>query len=267
MKAPRANSRVRNSEAPATKALDELRAMMSGPVFAPAGNDFDAGREVWNAAITHRPAIIARCASVEDVQAAVTVAVAHGLPISVKAGGHDWAGRSLREGGLVIDLSRMRGVAVDPLTRTALVDGGVTIGTLVRVARRHGLVPVTGTVRTVGMAGLTLAGGYGPLAGKWGLALDNLLGAEVVLPDGRRVEADSTTNPELFWALRGGGGNFGVVTRLIYRLHPIDPVVAGLAIFKMRDARTVLAGYRELVARAPDELTLQMGVMATPAGP
>jgi FAD/FMN-containing dehydrogenase len=167
----------------------------------------------------------------------------------------------------VIDLSGMREVRVDPLNHCASVEGGATIGDLVRACRPHELLPVTGTVRTVGMAGLTLAGGYGPLAGKWGLALDNLLGAEVVLPDGRRVEADSSTNPELFWALRGGGGNFGVVTRLIYRLHPIDPVVAGLAIFKMRDARTVLAGYRELLARAPDELTLQIGVMATPAGP
>src|SRR5262245_41037186 len=122
-----------------TKALDELREMISGPVFATAEDDFDVAREAWNAAIPHRPAIIARCASVFDVQAAVTVAVGHGLPLSVKAGGHDWAGRSLRDGGLLIDLSRMRGVSVDPLTRTALVDGGVTIGTLVRVCRRHGL--------------------------------------------------------------------------------------------------------------------------------
>ena len=240
--------------------------MMSGPAFAPAANDFDAGREVWNAAVTHRPAIIARCASVEDVQAAVTVAVAHGLPLSVKAGGHDFAGRSLRHGGLVIDLSRMRGVSVDPLTRTALVDGGVTIGQLVRVCRRHGLLPVTGTVRTVGMAGLTLGGGYGPLAGKFGLALDNLLAAEVVLADGRRIVADAATNPDLFWALRGGGGNFGVVTRLRYQLHAIE-VVAGLAVFPMRDARVVLRGYREFLAKSPDELTLQMGVLGTPAGP
>ena len=241
--------------------------MMSGPVFAPAGDDFDAGREVWNAAITHRPALIARCASVEDVEAAVTVAVAHGLPLSVKAGGHDWAGRSLRNGGLVIDLSRMRGVTVDPVTQTALVDGGVTIGHLVRVCRRHGLVPVTGTVRTVGMAGLTLCGGYGPLAGKCGLALDNLLAAEVVLADGRRVLADASTNPDLFWALRGGGGNFGVVTRLRYQLHALEPVVAGLAVFPMRDARVVLRGYREFLAKAPDELTLQMGVLGTAVGP
>ena len=267
MNAPRASSLARSSQAPAKEALDELRAMMSGRAFAPAGNDFDAGREVWNAAVTHRPAIIARCVSVADVQAAVTVAVAHGLPLSVKSGGHDWAGRSLRDGGLVIDLSRMRGVTVDTRTRTALVDGGVTIGHLVQVCRRHGLLPVTGTVRTVGMAGLTLGGGYGPLAGKCGLALDNLLAAEVVLADGRCVVADATTNPDLFWALRGGGGNFGVVTRLQYQLHALEPLVAGLAVFPMRDVRVVLRGYREFLAKAPDELTLQMGVLGTPAGP
>ena len=267
MKNARAPFGGRDSETSVTKALGELRSIMSGPVFIPPEEGFDAGREVWNAAITHRPAIIARCMSVEDVQAAVKVGVAHGLPLSVKAGGHDWAGRSLADGGLVIDLSRMRGVVVDPLTRTALVDGGVTIGTLVRVSRHHGLLPVTGTVRTVGMSGLTLAGGYGPLVGKCGLALDNLLAAEVVLADGRRVVADAATNPDLFWALRGGGGNFGVVTRLRYQLHAIDQVVAGLAVFPMRNARVVLRGYRELLSRAPDELTLQMGVLGTPAGP
>ena len=248
-------------------ALQQLRAQMTGTVLSPGDDGYQAAREVWNAAVPHRPAIIACCGSPADVQVAVAVAVEHGLPLSVKAGGHDWAGRSLRHDGLVIDLSRMREVKVDPLTRTAVVEGGVTIGDLVRACRPYGLVPVTGTVRTVGMSGLTLAGGYGPLAGRYGLALDNLIAAEVVLADGRRVVADRSTHPDLFWAFRGGGGNFGVVTRLSYRLHPHEQVVAGLAVFPMRDARTVLRGYRELLDWSPDELTLQMGMMATPAGP
>src|SRR5262249_35924897 len=152
-------------------------------------------------------------------------------------------------------------------TRAATIEGGATIGDLVRACRPHGLAPVTGTVRTVGMSGLTLAGGYGPLAGRCGLVLDNLLAAEVVLADGQRVIADVLTNAELFWALAGGGGNFGVVPRLRYRLYPFERVVAGLAVFPIRDARVVLRGYRELLASAPDELTIQMGVLATPAGP
>jgi len=248
-------------------ALQQLRASMSGTVLSPGDANYHSAREVWNAAVRHRPAIIACCAGPADVQAAITVAVEHGLPLSVKAGGHDWAGRSLRHEGLVIDLSQMREVTVDPLARTATIEGGVTIGDLVRACRPYGLLPVTGTVRTVGMSGLTLAGGYGPLAGRCGLALDNLLAAEVVLADGRRVVADPETHPDLFWALRGGGGNFGVVTHLKYRLHPIERVVAGLAVFPMRDARAVLRGYRELLDSSPDELTLQMGVLATPAGP
>src|SRR5215813_13310216 len=248
-------------------ALQQLRTAMSGPVFSSEDEGYQSAREIWNGAIPHQPAIIACCVSVADVQAAVAVAAHHGLPLSVKAGGHDWAGRSLRHGGVVVDLSRMRSVTVDSLTRAATIEGGAIIGDLARACRPHGLAPVTGTVRTVGMAGLTLAGGYGPLAGRCGLALDNLLAAEVILADGRRVIADALTNPDLFWALRGGGGNFGVVTRLRYRLHPFEQVVAGLAVFPMRDARVVLRGYRELLASAPDELTLQMGVLATPAGP
>ena len=248
-------------------ALQQLRVAMSGPVFSSEDEGYGEAREIWNAAVVHQPAMIACCVSTADVQAAVTVAAHYQLPLSVKAGGHDWAGRSLREGGVVIDLSRMRSVTVDPLTRAATIEGGATIGDLVRACRPHGLAPVTGTVRTVGMSGLTLAGGYGPLAGRCGLVLDNLLAAEVVLADGQRVIADALTNAELFWALRGGGGNFGVVTRLRYRLYPFERVVAGLAVFPIRDARVVLRGYRELLASAPDELTIQMGVLATPAGP
>ena len=253
--------------APLMKALQRLRELMSGTVLSITEDGYQAAREVWNAAVPHRPAIIACCADAADVESAVRVAVEHGLPLSVKAGGHDWAGRSLRHGGLVLDLSRMRKVTVVPSTRTAVVDGGATIGDLVHASRPLGLSPVTGTVRTVGMSGLTLGGGYGPLAGRFGLALDNLLAAEVVLADGRRVVADSDNQPDLFWALRGGGGNFGVVTQLTYRVHPIDRVVAGLAVFPLRDARTVLRGYRALLHESPDALTLQMGVLGTPAGP
>src|SRR5262249_44211508 len=153
--------------------LQQLRMAISGPVFSTEDEGYQAAREIWNAAVPHQPAIIACCLSSADVRAAVTIAADHRMPVSVKAGGHDWAGRSLCHGGWVIDPSRRGSVPVDPLTRAATVEGGATIGDLVRACRPHGLVPATGAVRTVGMAGLTLAGGYGPLAGRCGLALDN----------------------------------------------------------------------------------------------
>src|SRR5215813_14242339 len=258
---------MKSSLSPAPRsALHQLRAAITGSVLSAADLPYESARRIWNGAVDNHPAFIARCAGVEDLQAAVRIAREHGLPLSVRGGGHDWAGRSVREGALVVDLSGMRRVTIDAAARVAHVEGGATIGDLVAAARPHGLATATGTVKVVGMAGLTLAGGYGPLNGRCGLALDNLLGADVILADGRRITASAEENDDLYWALRGGGGNFGIVASLRYRLHPIESVVAGFALYPLSDASAVLDGYRELIGSAPDELTLMTGAVGGPDG-
>jgi FAD/FMN-containing dehydrogenase len=211
--------------------------------------------------------VIARCRDTAEVALAVRAARDAGLPLSVRAGGHDWAGRALRDGGLVVDLTGMRGVTVDPAARTAVVEGGATATDLLGATAAHNLVTPTGVVGSVGMAGLTTVGGYGPLIGRYGLALDNLAGAEVVLADGTTVKAGPADDADLWWALRGGGGNFGVVTRLEYRLHELPAVLAGMLMFPAADAGPVLAGYAEIVADAPDDLTVMTGFLPGPDGP
>jgi len=196
-------------------------------------------RRIWNGAVDHAPALIVRPRSTKEVQTAVSAAAQHGLPLSVRGGGHDWAGRSIRHGGLVIDLSAMSRVVVEPQTQTATLQGGATASDVITTAKAFGLVAVTGTVGGVGLAGLTMGGGYGPLVGRYGLALDNLLGAEVVLADGRCIAATPSQEPELYWALRGGGGHFGVVTLLKVRLHPVPDVLTGLIVYRWSDAELV----------------------------
>jgi FAD/FMN-containing dehydrogenase len=262
----------------ATAAIGELRSALRGTVLSAPDPAYDGARRIWNGAIDRRPAVIARCADDKDVAAAVRIAREHELPLSVLCGGHDWGGRALREGGVVIDLSAMRRVSVDPApatgtgtgtaadTATVTVEGGARAGDVVAATHPHGLAPVTGLVKAVGMAGLTLAGGYGLLAGAHGLALDNLLSAQVVLADGRTVTASSEDDQDLYWALRGGGGNFGVVTAMRYRVHPIEAVLSGLVLFPLTQGRMVLRGYRELIAEAPDELTVMAGFVGGPDG-
>jgi FAD/FMN-containing dehydrogenase len=244
----------------------ELRKAITGTVLTAADPAYEDARRVWNGAVDRRPAVIVRCARSADVAASVRVAREHALPLSVRAGGHDWAGRAVREGGLVVDLSELREVDVDAASGTADVQGGVRAGDLASAAHRHGAIPVAGTVNAVGMAGFTLGGGYGLLLGRYGLACDNLTVARVVLADGSEVRADAQENPDLLWALRGGGGNFGVATRLRYRVHPGASVVAGLLLFPLSRASEVLRGYRELVAEAPDELTVMAGFATGPEG-
>jgi hypothetical protein len=245
---------------------DELRAAMSGPVALPGQQLYDEGSRVWNGAVRHRPAIVAFCKQPEDVQAAVRAARRHRLPLSVRGGGHDWAGRALRDGGLVIDLTGMRDVAVDPQALVANVAGGARAQDVAAAAGAHSLVAALGNCGTVGMAGLTLGGGYGPLSGTCGLAADNLLGAEIVLADGRRVTTGPDAEPELFWALRGGGGNFGVVTALRVRLHPARDMLAGTITYNWNEAGAVLRRYAAFAATAPDELGVAVGVMSGPDG-
>jgi FAD/FMN-containing dehydrogenase len=250
----------------AAMAARTLRGSMAGSVLLAGDQDYETARLVWNGAVSRMPAVIARCASEDDVVAVVRTAREHGLPLSVRGGGHDWAGRALCDGGLVADLSPMHDVTVTTAW-TAIAGGGATAGDVVAAARPHGLVPVTGTVKAVGQAGLTLAGGYGPLNGRHGLALDNLLSARVVLADGRAVTASAEQHADLFWALRGGGGTLGVVTQAVYRLRSLASVLAGLLVFPLAEATAVLAGYREMIARAPDELTLMTGFFTGPEGP
>src|SRR5215469_7527864 len=198
----------------------ELRNVMQGNVVLRGDDDYVQTRQIWNGAVEHQPVLFALCETSGDVQAAVRSARQHGFPLSVRGGGHDWAGRALRHNGLVIDMSHMRGVAVDTEASAATIEGGATAVDVITAAVPHGLLAATGNCGTVGMVGLTTGGGYGPLTPRYGLALENLLAAEVVLADGRLVHCDDRENPELFWALRGGGGNFGVVTAMRVRLHP-----------------------------------------------
>jgi FAD/FMN-containing dehydrogenase len=245
---------------------DELRTAMSGAVALPGHELYEVGSRVWNRAVRRRPAIVAFCEQAEDVQAAVRVARHHGLPLSVRGGGHDWAGRALSDGGLVIDLTRMRDVAVDPRALVATVAGGARAKDVATAAGAHGLVAAMGNCGTVGMAGFSLGGGYGPLSGTCGLAADNLLSAEVVLADGRRVTAGPGAEPELLWALRGGGGNFGVVTSMRVRLHPVRDMLAGTVIYNWNEASAVLRRYAAFAATAPDELGVSVGAMPGPDG-
>src|SRR6516225_1917687 len=245
---------------------DELRGAISGSVALPGHELYDEGSRVWNGAVRRHPAIVAFCKQPEDVQAAVRAAQRHGLPLSVRGGGHDWAGRALCDDGLVIDLTGMRDVAVDPRALVATVAGGARAKDVAAAAAAHGLVAALGNCGTVGMAGLTLGGGYGPLSGTCGLAADNLLGADVVLADGQRVTTGPDAEPDLYWALRGGGGNFGVVTSLRVRLHPARHMLAGTIIYNWNDASAVLRRYASFAAMAPDELGMGVGVMSGPDG-
>jgi len=245
---------------------DELRAAIVGCVALPGSELYDEGCRVWNGAVHRRPAMIVFCEQPEDVQAAVRAARSHSLPLSVRGGGHDWAGRALRDGGLVIDLTRMRAVTVDPRALVATVSGGALAKDVAAAAAAHGLVAPLGNCGAVGMAGLTLGGGYGPLCGSYGLAADNLLGADIVLADGRRVATGANAEPDLFWALRGGGGNFGVVTSLRVRLHATRHMLMGSIIYNWNEASAVLRRYAAFTATAPDELGVAVGIMSGPDG-
>jgi FAD/FMN-containing dehydrogenase len=247
-------------------AARQLRAAMHGKVVLRGDDEYAQTRQIWNGAVEHQPALIAVCETPADVQAAVRTARQHDLPLSVRGGGHDWAGRALRHNGLVIDMSHMRRVDVDPLASVATIEGGATGIDVTSVTVPYGLVAATGNCGAVGMVGLTTGGGYSPLTSRYGLAADNLLAADVVLADGRLVHCDEHNNPDLFWAIRGGGGNFGVITSMRVRLHPIHQVLAGMMLFPWSQAESVLRGYAESLTDAPDELELITGVLPSPDG-
>lgn len=246
--------------------VNTLRRSIGTGRVATAGREYDSGRSIWNGAVSSRPDVVVRCVDPAEVGAAVLAAREFGVPLSVRGGGHDWAGRALSDGGLTIDLSGMRRVSVDPDAKVAEVSGGATAADLVAAAEPFGLTAATGTAGSVGMAGLTLGGGYGPLSGRFGLALDNLLSADVVLADGSVVTVDDEREPDLFWALRGGGGNYGVVTSMRVRLHAVPTLLSGTMIYPWDQAASVLAGLSDVLAEGPDELTVQSGVLPGPDG-
>lgn len=251
---------------PLSRLIEALRRTVDAGSVVTAGPGYDAARRVWNGAVSARPGVIVRCADPAEARAAVLAAREYGVPLSVRGGGHDWAGRALRDGGLTIDLSGLRRVTVDPVAKVAEVSAGATAGDLAAAAQSFGLTAATGSVGSVGMAGLTLGGGYGPLSGRFGLALDNLISADVVLADGSVVTADAEREPDLFWALRGGGGNFGLVTSMRVRLHAVPTLLSGMVLFPWKEAETVLAALPEALSGASDELTVQFGALAGPGG-
>ncbi len=246
--------------------LNALRQRMQGRLLMPEDDGYDAGRRIWNAMIDKRPGVIARCISSADVQVVVTFAKEQGLALSIRGGGHNIAGLALCDGGVTIDFSLMKEVRVDARVGTAVAQPGATWGEFDREAQRFGLATTGGAVSTTGIAGLTLGGGLGWLMGRCGYTIDNLLSAEVVLHDGTVVTASESSHSELFWALRGGGGNFGVVTSLEYRLHPVGLVWAGLIVHPLERLRLMLRFYRDFVSAAPDELTVHAAVMTLPTG-
>ena len=236
-------------------ALDELAGSFRGQLVGPDDPEYTEQRKVWNGSIARSPALIARCTGVADVVAAVRFARETGLQVAVRSGGHSFPGLSVCEGGLVIDLGPMKGIRVDPQARTARVQAGVLWGELDRETQAFGLATTGGIVTHTGVAGLTLGGGIGWLQRKHGLTIDNLLSADVVTAAGDFVTASETENPDLFWGLRGGGGNFGIVTEFEFRLHPVGPIVlAGPIFWPMEQAPAVLRFYREWCAEAPEEL-------------
>ena len=239
-----------------------------GRLISPDHGDYDVTRALWNGAIDRRPRLIARCSGAADVVAAVRFARDHDLEIAIRGGGHNVAGTALCDDGIVIDLSAMRGVRVDPAGRRAWVQGGALWGDVDHETQAHGLATTGGIVSHTGVAGLTLGGGVGWLMRKYGLTIDNLLAADVVTADGRFLHASADEHSDLFWALRGGGGNFGVVTSFEFRLHPVGPTVfAGPILWDASDGRAVLRFYRDFIADAPDELGTVVRFGAAPPLP
>ncbi len=238
---------------PARAAREELSGF-KGRLIGPDDAEYGEASPVYNAMIHKRPALVAQCASADDVAAIVGFAREHDLPLAVRGGGHNGAGLGTVDDGVVIDLSPMRGIEVDPEGRTVRVDGGATWGEVDRATNAHGLATPSGIISTTGVGGLTLGGGLGHLTRKCGLTIDNLLEAELVLANGERVRASADENPDLFWAIRGGGGNFGVVTSFKFRLHDVDTVVAGPTFWTVEQSAEVLKVYRDFITDAPREL-------------
>jgi FAD/FMN-containing dehydrogenase len=245
--------------------IDSLAGQLRGPVIRAGDPGYDEARQLYNAMIDKRPLALARCADVGDVIMCVNFARENEVPLAIRSGGHNGAGLGSVDDGLVIDLSEMRGVRVDPQASTVRVGPGCTTGEVDHATHAFGMAVPFGIISTTGVAGLTLSGGHGYLSRQYGLAADNLIEADVVLPDGSFVTASETENADLLWALRGGGGNFGVVTSFLFRTSPADTLYGGPIIFEMADAPAVMRWYREFQAKAPDEFYIFLGLQSVPA--
>ena len=244
----------------------DLEQRISGSILGPQDAGYEEARSVHNGLIDRRPALIVRCRTANDVVAALTLALRAGLEVSIRGGGHNVAGRAVTDGGVMIDLAEMKGIVIDPDQATAKVEGGVLWGELNEAAAEHGLAVTGGAVSGTGIAGYTLGGGLGWLMAKYGLAADNLLAVELVTAEGDILHVDDACHADLFWALRGGGGNFGIATSFTYRLHPVRIVVGGLIGHAVEAAPDLLRFYRDAVADASDDLTVFAGLVHAPDG-
>jgi hypothetical protein len=247
-------------------AIEAFKANLRGELLCPVDAGYETARKIWNGMIDRRPALIARCAGAADVIQCVQFARTHNLLVAIRGGGHNVAGHAVCDGGLMIDLSRMKGLRVDPVHRTARAEPGLTWGEFDRETQAFGLATPGGFVSTTGIAGLTLGGGWGWLARSYGLSSDNLRSVDLVTADGRFLTASATEHADLFWGVRGGGGNFGVVTSFEYQLHPVGPVLGGVVIHPFARAKAVLQFHREFTSTAPDALTCYAGLGTSPAG-
>ncbi|HXJ85068.1 MAG TPA: FAD-binding oxidoreductase [Candidatus Methylomirabilis sp.] len=246
--------------------VEQLARSLRGPLLRRGDDGYDAARRVWNGMVDKRPALIARCAGAADVVTCVRFAQEHDAKISVRGGGHNYAGKSVCDDGLMIDLSTMKGIRVDPARRTAHAQAGVRLGEFDRETQAFGLATTLGVNTDTGIAGLTLGGGYGWLAGKHGLACDNVVSMDVVTADGQFLTASATEHEDLFWGMRGAGANLGIVTAFEYRLHPVGPVLGGMVIYPLRQGRDVLRFFDEYSAGCPDEVSTAGLLLTTPDG-
>src|SRR5689334_353549 len=249
------------------EAITEFRGQFRGAVIEPQDAAYGEARKVYNGMIDRKPRLIAKCANVADVMTAVSMAKANGLKVSIRGGGHNAAGLGVVDDGMVIDLSGISYVRVDPAARTVLVGAGCKWADVDHATHAFGLAVPSGIIGTTGVAGLTLGGGMGHLTRKYGLTIDNLLSVDMVLADGTFVVANADDNPDLFWAIRGGGGNFGIVTSFLFQAHPVDFVCAGPMLWELEDAADVMKWYREFITDAPEEMNGFFAMMAVPPGP
>jgi FAD/FMN-containing dehydrogenase len=248
--------------------IEKVKNKVKGQIVLPDDPNYDEVREIWNAMIDRRPAVIIQCAEADDVLQAISYARENGLEISIRGGGHNIAGSALCDNGVLIDLSNMKTVRVDAQKRRAYVEPGATLGDFDKAIQAHGLATPVGINSTTGIAGLTLGGGFGWLTRKYGMTIDNLVSAEMVTSDGKKIQVSKDENTDLFWAIRGGGGNFGVVTQFEFALYPVGPeILAGLIVFPMDQAKQVLKKYREFVKSTPEELNIWVVLRKAPPLP
>ena len=248
--------------------IEKVKNKVKGQVVLPDDPNYDEVRKIWNAMIDRRPAVIVQCAEADDVLHAISYARKNGLEISIRGGGHNIAGSALCDNGVLIDLSNMKTVRVDAQKKRAYVEPGATLGDFDKALQAHGLATPVGINSTTGIAGLTLGGGFGWLTRKYGMTIDNLVSAEMITSDGKKIQVSKDENTDLFWAIRGGGGNFGVVTQFEFALYPVGPeILAGLLVFPIGQAKQVLKKYREFVKSAPEELNIWVVLRKAPPLP